>query len=166
MSITSRTRSVKPENRCPTDSNIIPDGTIISSTLPESRNSTESRCNDPVWTTGHRRISTPSPTCCGRACLAFDPGPGSDCQSLISSVKHADENSLGITSLNTRKPSLLVLGATGLLGQAIVAEAKRRGIPVLGAARKGSDFDVDLTNVAQVAELFARVSPTRVINAA
>lgn len=68
--------------------------------------------------------------------------------------------------MNTRKPSLLVLGATGLLGQAVVAEAKRRGIEVHGAARKGSDFDVDLTNVAQVAGLFARLSPTRVINAA
>ena len=68
--------------------------------------------------------------------------------------------------MSTRKPSLLVLGATGLLGQAIVAEAKRRGIEVHGAARKGSDLDVDLTNAAQVAELFARVSPTRVINAA
>jgi dTDP-4-dehydrorhamnose reductase len=68
--------------------------------------------------------------------------------------------------LNTRKPSLLVLGATGLLGQTIVAEAKRRGIQALGAARKGTNFNVDLTNVAQVADLFARVSPTRVINAA
>jgi dTDP-4-dehydrorhamnose reductase len=67
---------------------------------------------------------------------------------------------------NTQKPSLLVFGATGLLGQTIVAEAKRRGIQALGAARKGTNFDVDLTNVAQVAELFARVSPTRVINAA
>jgi dTDP-4-dehydrorhamnose reductase len=68
--------------------------------------------------------------------------------------------------LDTRKPGLLVFGATGLLGQAIVAEAKRRGVQALGAARKGADFDVDLTNMVQVAELFALVSPTRVINAA
>lgn len=68
--------------------------------------------------------------------------------------------------MNARKTTLLVFGATGLLGQAIVAEAKRLGVQALGVARKGTDFDVDLTDAAQVAELFARVSPTRVINAA
>jgi dTDP-4-dehydrorhamnose reductase len=68
--------------------------------------------------------------------------------------------------LSARKPTLLVFGATGLLGQAIVVEAGRLGVQALGAARKGTDFDIDLTDVAQVAELFAHVSPTRVINAA
>lgn len=68
--------------------------------------------------------------------------------------------------MDTRTPSLLVFGATGLLGQAVVAEAKRRGVQALGVARKGANFDVDLTNMVQVAELFALVSPTRVINAA
>jgi dTDP-4-dehydrorhamnose reductase len=68
--------------------------------------------------------------------------------------------------LNSPKSTLLVFGATGLLGQAVLAEAKRCGVQALGAARKGTDIDVDLTDVAQIAEVFARVSPTRIINAA
>ena len=74
--------------------------------------------------------------------------------------------SQGTTRLNAGKPSLLVFGATGLLGQALVAEGRRRGVHVVGAARKGSEFTIDLADARQIAELFARQAPTLVINAA
>ncbi len=68
--------------------------------------------------------------------------------------------------MNAGKPSLLVFGATGLLGQALVAEGRRRGVHVVGAARKGTDYSVDLADAPQIAELFSRLAPTLVINAA
>jgi dTDP-4-dehydrorhamnose reductase len=71
-----------------------------------------------------------------------------------------------MTSLNTQKSRLLVFGATGLLGQAILAEAGRRGVQTIGTARKGTNLGVNLTEAAQIAELFAHAAPTRVINAA
>jgi dTDP-4-dehydrorhamnose reductase len=68
--------------------------------------------------------------------------------------------------LNAGKTSLLVFGATGLLGQAIVKEGRRRGVDLAGAARKGADFAVDLADTQHIAELFGHLAPTLVINAA
>jgi dTDP-4-dehydrorhamnose reductase len=68
----------------------------------------------------------------------------------------------GTTRLSAGKTSLLVFGATGLLGQALVAEGRRRGVHVAGAARRGSEFAVDLTDARQITELFARLTPTLV----
>jgi len=47
-----------------------------------------------------------------------------------------------------------------------VAEGRRRGVHVVGAARNGSEFAVDLADARQITELFARLAPTLVINAA
>ena len=61
---------------------------------------------------------------------------------------------------------MLIFGATGLLGQALVAEGQRRGFHVGGAARKDTNFAVDLAKTQQIAELMAFLAPTFVINAA
>jgi dTDP-4-dehydrorhamnose reductase len=50
--------------------------------------------------------------------------------------------------------TLLVLGATGLLGQAVLAEAARRGLSAIGVARSRAEHDLD---VAQLSELEAFV---------
>ncbi len=42
--------------------------------------------------------------------------------------------------------TVMVIGATGMLGQKIVAEASRRGLYPLGIARSGSDVDLDITD--------------------
>jgi len=46
--------------------------------------------------------------------------------------------------------AILLFGATGMLGQAIAAEAARRGFGVVGASRHGPDLAVDLTAVTSV----------------
>jgi len=43
-------------------------------------------------------------------------------------------------------PEILLLGSTGLLGQAIVKEAHLRGKSLLGIARSGADFNLDIRN--------------------
>jgi dTDP-4-dehydrorhamnose reductase len=60
----------------------------------------------------------------------------------------------------------LVFGATGLLGQALVAEGRRRGTRLVGAARKNTDYAIDLTDAQQIASLIAAATPTLIINAA
>ena len=42
--------------------------------------------------------------------------------------------------------SWLILGATGLLGEALMAEARRRAIPTTGVARSGTDIALDLAD--------------------
>lgn len=59
---------------------------------------------------------------------------------------------------------LLVLGATGLLGQAMLAQAGDRGWSGTGAARSGSDHDVDVTDLSTLAELIRAVSPSLIVN--
>lgn len=61
---------------------------------------------------------------------------------------------------------LVVFGATGLLGQAIVSAAQARGYTVIGAARRGAERAIDLANSSAIAELIAEVSPDLVVNAA
>jgi dTDP-4-dehydrorhamnose reductase len=61
---------------------------------------------------------------------------------------------------------ILVFGATGLLGQALVAEGRRRGMRLVGAARKNTDYAIDLADARQIADLIAAMTPTLVINAA
>ena len=62
--------------------------------------------------------------------------------------------------------TLLVIGATGMLGQAILAEAAARGQTVIGVARCGADRSCDLTDAPALADLFAATRPTAVINCA
>lgn len=71
-------------------------------------------------------------------------------------------------------PGLLVLGASGLLGLAVVAEAQRSSIsPVVGVSRskrraEGTDawheLDLSQTSVANVAGLLASTNPSAIIN--
>jgi len=60
----------------------------------------------------------------------------------------------------------LVFGATGLLGQALVAEGRSRGMRLVGAARKNADYAMNLADAQQITDLVASVAPTLIINAA
>jgi len=59
---------------------------------------------------------------------------------------------------------LLVLGSTGLLGQAFVAEARARDRPCWGVARSGSDRDVDLSDAGALAALVLELRPATIVN--
>lgn len=61
---------------------------------------------------------------------------------------------------------LLVIGSTGLLGQAVMAEARERDWPCLGAARSGASHSVDVTDPAQLGTLVRTVAPAVVVNCA
>jgi dTDP-4-dehydrorhamnose reductase len=62
--------------------------------------------------------------------------------------------------------AILLFGATGMLGQAIGAEARRRGSRVIGASRHGPDIAVDLTKAASVRRALDDACADLVINAA
>jgi dTDP-4-dehydrorhamnose reductase len=61
---------------------------------------------------------------------------------------------------------ILIFGATGMLGQALVREARKRGHTVVGASRKGAECAVDLADRRAVGRAIAQTAPTHVINAA
>jgi dTDP-4-dehydrorhamnose reductase len=61
---------------------------------------------------------------------------------------------------------LLVLGSTGALGLALQREARKRGLSMRGAARKGADVSLDVTDEAAVRSLIGQLKPTIVINCA
>ncbi len=61
---------------------------------------------------------------------------------------------------------ILVFGATGTLGQALVRVAKNQGQAIKGVARRGADYVGDLTDGKRVAALIDETRPTAVINAA
>lgn len=61
---------------------------------------------------------------------------------------------------------VLVIGATGLLGQALVAEAARRGLQVAGLARTGADIACDIVDDTSLRSELRRCSPDVMINAA
>ncbi len=61
---------------------------------------------------------------------------------------------------------ILMLGATGMLGQALMAEGRSRGLSVIGVARSGSDREVDVEDAVGLARLLAEVRPGIVVNAA
>ncbi len=60
--------------------------------------------------------------------------------------------------------SVLVLGATGLLGQAFMSGARSANIDVHGTARSGSDFDLDIDDFDACRVLLNRLEPGLVIN--
>ena len=62
--------------------------------------------------------------------------------------------------------TVLLLGSTGLLGQALAAEARARGLSLLTAARRGADLDLDIADLPRLGEALATVAPAAVINAA
>jgi len=62
--------------------------------------------------------------------------------------------------------TILLFGATGMLGQALAAEAERRARPLIGAARRGAACAVDIADPAAVRACLDRFGPALVINAA
>ena len=61
---------------------------------------------------------------------------------------------------------ILLFGSTGLLGQALIRVASRRGETVVGAARRGADHAVDLSKGEGVRDLIGSIAPDLVVNAA
>lgn len=61
---------------------------------------------------------------------------------------------------------VLVLGATGLLGQALMATLKDRQHNAIGAARSGTDLIVDVSKKADLFRVLCRVDADIIINAA
>jgi dTDP-4-dehydrorhamnose reductase len=62
--------------------------------------------------------------------------------------------------------AILLFGATGMLGQAIAAEARRRSHSLVGASRHGPDRVVDLAEEDGAGALIRSVGPSLVINVA
>jgi dTDP-4-dehydrorhamnose reductase len=60
----------------------------------------------------------------------------------------------------------LVLGATGMLGRALMREATGRGLHVAGAARSGTDYDLDIADDDALTALLERLHPRVIVNAA
>ncbi|EKS36386.1 SDR family oxidoreductase [Afipia broomeae] len=61
---------------------------------------------------------------------------------------------------------VLVLGSTGLLGQAVTTEVRSRGYTLLAAARRGAPIGVDISDAAALAATLAAYSPDIVVNCA
>ena len=59
-----------------------------------------------------------------------------------------------------------MLGSTGLLGQAVVLEAKARGHRVTGAARKGADIRLDISDEAALAAFLRANDAGMIVNCA
>ena len=62
--------------------------------------------------------------------------------------------------------TVLIIGATGMLGQALTAEARARGYDVIGAARSGADLALDITDDSMVESAVADAAPDLVVNCA
>lgn len=60
---------------------------------------------------------------------------------------------------------ILVLGATGMLGQALMRVGKERGLEVIGTARTGSDIDLDVLDERAMRRCLRDLAPKTVINA-
>lgn len=60
----------------------------------------------------------------------------------------------------------LVLGSTGLLGRALMKEARNRGVVAVGLARRNADRTCDITDDRSLAQLIREERPAVIINAA
>ncbi len=60
----------------------------------------------------------------------------------------------------------LILGATGLFGQAAMREAQRRGLDALGAARSNADIEIDISDKDAVWRMLRETKPAVVLNSA
>ncbi len=69
-------------------------------------------------------------------------------------------------ALHADLPHIVVLGATGMLGQALCRTAARRGLRCTGLARRGADVELDATDAARLNTVLAALSPSIIINAA
>ena len=61
---------------------------------------------------------------------------------------------------------VLIFGATGTLGQALLRAAKARGLGFVGAARRGADRAIDVTDAAAIDTLIHTERPDIVVNCA
>ena len=61
---------------------------------------------------------------------------------------------------------VLLLGSTGMLGQAIRKNFSIAGITVYGVATKSADYNFDLTNKKMLSKCFSEIKPDIMINAA
>lgn len=61
---------------------------------------------------------------------------------------------------------VLLVGATGMLGQALAAEAGRRGFRVTGLARAGADITLDIAAGEALENAIAGAEPDLIVNAA
>ncbi|MGO9975690.1 MAG: SDR family oxidoreductase [Solirubrobacteraceae bacterium] len=61
---------------------------------------------------------------------------------------------------------MLVLGATGMVGQAVMAAARERGLEVSGAARTGAEHMLDIRDDAALGDLLRQAHPDVVVNCA
>ena len=59
---------------------------------------------------------------------------------------------------------VLVLGATGMLGQALMIEARRRGINAIGVARSGADISLDIADAIHLKKTLEQLRPEVIIN--
>lgn len=66
----------------------------------------------------------------------------------------------------TTPAPILLLGDSGLLGQAFQREAKMRELPLRGASRSSADLTCDITDDRALAELLDSVRPGLVVNCA
>ncbi len=62
--------------------------------------------------------------------------------------------------------ALVILGSTGLLGQALKREAVRRSIYAIGVARANAERMLDVTDAAALGRLLEEIRPAVIINAA
>jgi len=69
------------------------------------------------------------------------------------------------TSLHNKSElNVLILGGTGMLGQALVREAKFRGLSYKTVSRKNADFNLDLTDRLSLINLIRNTRPQVIIN--
>ncbi|WCN38145.1 SDR family oxidoreductase [Aneurinibacillus uraniidurans] len=61
---------------------------------------------------------------------------------------------------------VLIIGSTGMLGQALIKEATYRGIESIGSSRTGSQTTIEITNDIDIQEKIEYVRPDVIINTA
>ena len=61
--------------------------------------------------------------------------------------------------------NVLIVGATGMLGRALVVESKKIGLETIGLSRQGSDIDLDIVDSREFEKVLRTLKPKVVINA-
>ncbi|WP_094229122.1 SDR family oxidoreductase [Methanolobus psychrotolerans] len=62
--------------------------------------------------------------------------------------------------------NVLVIGSTGLLGQALICEIEKRGMEAIGIARSGADFSCDIADDQALKKIILSTAPQVIINCA
>lgn len=69
-----------------------------------------------------------------------------------------------VSSLDSKR--LIILGATGLLGQPLLRHAQRLGMQAIGVARTNADINIDITDANELYQVLNDAKPDLIINAA